>query len=50
MTIPTWLQHFLTSGKIHIPKDFVGQIEVNVYKGGVSNVTLRQSFKEENAK
>lgn len=28
-----------------IPKDFVGQIEVNCFLGGITNVNVRQSFK-----
>lgn len=50
MTIPPWLHLFLIAAKPHIPKDFVGQIEVNVFKGGVSNVLVKQSYKEENTK
>lgn len=46
---PDWLQRwfhfFKTEGAP--PKDFVGQVEVNVFKGGVSNVNVKQSFKEE---
>ena len=45
--IPTWIQSLLTKLKGEIPKDFVGQVEVNVFKGGVSNINVRQSFKEE---
>lgn len=31
----------------HLPKEFVGQVELNVFKGGITNVNVRQSFKEE---
>ena len=33
--------------KGNIPKDFVGQIEINIFKGDVSNVNIKQSFKEQ---
>jgi len=49
--MPPWITHLFSYFRTHpIPKDFVGQIEVNVFKGGVTNVNVRQSFKEENAK
>lgn len=44
---PTWLTNILRLIRPEIPKDFVGQVEVNVFKGGISNVNVRQSFKEE---
>lgn len=47
MIIPTWLQSVIATVKREIPKDFVGQVEVNVFKGGVSNVMVKQSYKEE---
>ena len=49
--MPPWISQLFLYFKTHpIPKDFVGQLEVNVFKGGVTNVNVRQSFKEENAK
>ncbi len=42
-----WIQRLLRAVEGVIPKDFVGQIEVNIFKGGVSNVNVRQSFKKE---
>ncbi len=45
--MPLWIQLLLTKLKQDIPKDFVGQVEVNVFKGGISNINVRQSFKEE---
>jgi len=44
--IPVWIQLLLTALKREIPKDFVGQVEINIYKGGVSNVNVRQSYKD----
>lgn len=44
---PMWIVQMLKLLRPLIPKDFVGQVEVNVYKGGISNVNVRQSFKEE---
>jgi hypothetical protein len=32
-----------------IPVTFTGQIEINCFKGGISNINLKQSYKE-NAK
>ena len=46
-SMPDWLRLVLAAVKSHIPKDFVGQIEINVFKGGVSNVNVKQSYKEE---
>jgi hypothetical protein len=45
--IPIWIQTIMRLIRPELPKDFVGQVEVNVFKGGISNVVLRQSFKEE---
>lgn len=44
---PLWIEQILKVMRPLIPKDFVGQVEVNVYKGGISNINVRQSFKEE---
>ena len=45
--MPDWIARLLRALKGDIPKDFIGQVEINVFKGGVSNVNVRQSFKEE---
>ena len=45
--MPEWIQRLFGLLKREIPKDFVGQVEVNVFKGGISNVNVKQSFKEE---
>lgn len=42
-----WIQRFILVIRPLLPKDFVGQVEVNVFKGGVSNVNIKQSFKGE---
>jgi len=44
--IPIWVERVIELIKQEIPKDFVGQVEVNVFNGGVSNVNVRQSFKQ----
>jgi len=45
--IPLWIQDLVDHLRGKIPRDFVGQVEVNVFKGGISNVNVKQSFKEE---
>jgi hypothetical protein len=47
---PEWVQRFIAAIKGTAPPDFVGRVEVNVFKGGVSNVNVLQSFKEEHSK
>lgn len=47
---PPWVSALIKAAKELVPKEFVGRIEVNVFKGGVSNVNLLQSFKEDEAK
>ena len=46
---PPWIRALFLFFKQHrdLPKDFVGQVEVNLFKGGVTNITVRQSYKEE---
>lgn len=44
-TPPDWIAQLLRAVKPLLPKDFVGQIEVNCFLGGVTNVTVRQSYK-----
>jgi len=45
--MPDWLRTILRLIKPQIPKDFVGQVEVNCFKGGITNVNVKQSYKEE---
>ena len=44
---PSWIEILITQLKGQIPVDFVGQIEINVFKGGISNINVRQSYKQE---
>ncbi|MEN6537934.1 MAG: hypothetical protein ABFD60_07890 [Bryobacteraceae bacterium] len=48
--MPVWIKNILQAIKGAAPPDFVGRVEVNIFKGGVSNVNVLQSFKEENSK
>ena len=41
-----WVHRIMQVVKPELPKDFVGQVEVNCFKGGITNVNVRQSFKE----
>jgi hypothetical protein len=29
-----------------VPPEFVGRIEINVFKGGISRITVTQSYKD----
>jgi hypothetical protein len=42
---PAWLEPVLQFMQDRIPQDFVGQIEVNCFLGGITNVNVRQSYK-----
>lgn len=42
--MPDWLRRILSVLRPAIPADFVGTIEINVFKGGIANVNVRQSF------
>jgi hypothetical protein len=44
---PEWVARLSDAAKCIVPREFVGQIELNMFKGGVSNVNLKQSFKVE---
>ncbi len=43
---PDWILALIRFIRPALPKDFVGQVEVNCFKGNVSNVTVRQTYKE----
>jgi hypothetical protein len=43
---PEWIRNLMQTLKGQIPKDFVGQVEINIFKGEVTNVNIKQSFKE----
>jgi hypothetical protein len=45
-----WVQRVRAAILPLVPKTFVGSIEVHCFLGGVANVVIKQSFKEENAK
>jgi hypothetical protein len=45
--MPAWIATLIKLMREHVPREFVGQIEVNVFKGGISNVNVKQSFKQE---
>jgi hypothetical protein len=45
--MPDWLRHVLAAIQPLLPRAFVGQIEINVFKGGISNVNVRQSFRDD---
>lgn len=42
-----WVQRIIRLVKNEIPKEFVGQVELNVFKGGISNINIKQSIKGE---
>jgi hypothetical protein len=44
---PAWIDDVFKRLEGVFPKDFVGQVEVNVFKGGLSNINVRQSHKPE---
>jgi hypothetical protein len=44
---PEWVLSLIRYARDHMPKDFVGQVEVNCFKGNVSNVTVKQTYKEQ---
>jgi len=45
--MPDWLRRILAAIRPLLPRTFVGQIEINVFEGGISNVNVRQSFKDD---
>ncbi len=45
--IPDWVSKIMQAAKPVLPKDFVGKVEVNVFKGGITNVNVHQSYKED---
>ena len=46
---PESVRQIVTALTPLLPKEFVGRIEVNVFKGGIANVNVQQSFKGEPA-
>lgn len=47
MSDTDWVLKTMAAVRPHLPKDFVGKVEVNVFKGGITNVNIHQSFKED---
>ena len=45
--MPEWVRALIKAVAPTIPRDFIGRIELNVFKGGIANVNVQQSFKEE---
>jgi len=48
--VPEWVLQLIGFTKKVIPPEFVGKVEVNAFKGGVSNVNVTQSYKEDTTK
>jgi len=42
---PEWLDKIVKAITGMIPSDFVGTIELNIFKGGIANVNVKQSYK-----
>jgi hypothetical protein len=42
---PAWIAQLVKLLRPLIPNAFVGQIEVNRFMGGITNVNVRQSYK-----
>jgi hypothetical protein len=42
---PAWLVALLRAIRPLLPADFVGRIEINVFKGGVRNASVTHSFR-----
>lgn len=40
-----WVDQLFAAVKPVIPAEFVGRIEINAFKGGITNIKLEQSFK-----
>lgn len=47
---PEWVDQIITLITPILPKNFIGQIEINCVQGAVGNVNLKQSFKKEKSK
>jgi hypothetical protein len=45
--LPAWVREVVKVTTPHIPAEFVGRIELNVFKGGVATVAVLQTFKPE---
>lgn len=45
--MPQWMRTVIETVKEVIPREFVGQLEINVFRGGISHVNLKQSYRDE---
>jgi hypothetical protein len=44
---PAWLRAIMRAVKPLLPRDFVGRIEIHVFRGGIANINLGQSFRDD---
>ena len=47
---PEWVDKLIYTITPLLPKNFIGQIEINCVQGAVGNINLKQSFKKEKSK
>jgi hypothetical protein len=47
MSDTDWVLKIMATVRPYLPKDFVGQVELNCFKGTITNANVRQSFKED---
>jgi hypothetical protein len=43
---PEWIVALARAVKEVVPREFVGQIEVNLFRGVISNILVRRSYKD----
>jgi hypothetical protein len=43
---PPWLDRLFAAVRPVLPADFCGQLETNIHGGNISNVNVRQSFRD----
>jgi hypothetical protein len=43
---PPWLDRLFAAVRTVLPPDFYGQIELNIQGGSISNINVRQSFRD----
>jgi hypothetical protein len=46
---PPWLRALLRAIRPFLPVDFVGRIEINVFRGRTANANLTQSFRDDSS-
>lgn len=47
LTIPHWLRRLLVAVTPIIPKEFVGTIEISIFRGGRPKIRLVQTFSDQ---